>query len=122
MAGQDRKREAALAALLTEATLADAAVKAGVSTRALKNWLAEPGFAAEYRAARAALVEAALLALQRANAAAVETLVGNLACDDPAVEIRAAKIILEQTIRLREHSEFEDRLAAVEAAIGGKGR
>lgn len=115
-----RKAEAAIAALLSEPTVEKAAEKAGVGYRTLKGWLADPAFASAYRAARAAVLDEALAALTRCSSEAVEALRRNLVCGDEAVEVRAAKTALELLLKLEEHSEFDGRLAAVEAAMKGK--
>ena len=52
-----RLREQALAALLTEKTVEDAAAKAGIAYRTLKLWLTRPDFQADYRAARAEILD-----------------------------------------------------------------
>jgi hypothetical protein len=57
----DRKGEALITALLTEPTHAAAVAKAGVSGATAQRWLNRPAFVAAYRAARRAVVEAAVL-------------------------------------------------------------
>jgi hypothetical protein len=111
MAGRSNRREAALAALLVKPTIEAAAAEAGVSTRTLKNWLAEPGFRAEYRAARRQLVDDAVRLLQRAAVAAVGALVAQLRADNPAVVARAAVAILNLGFR---GAELTDLAEAVE--------
>src|SRR5947209_7258500 len=70
-----RKQEAVISALLTQRSIRRAADAAGVSDRALRTWLADPGFAAAYRAARRQLVQHAVCQVQRATGRAVRTLV-----------------------------------------------
>jgi hypothetical protein len=60
------RREAAIEALLTCATIKDAAVKVGFTDRTLRSWLKEPEFLAQYRAARRQVFDAALGRLQGA--------------------------------------------------------
>jgi hypothetical protein len=79
-----RKQEAAIAALLTERTHADAAAKAGISEATLARWLRVPAFIVAYRAARLRVVEAAIARLQRATGAAVRALTRNLRCGFPS--------------------------------------
>ena len=95
----DRKAEALIAALLTEPTQATAAAKAGVSEATAQRWLKKPEFQAAYRAARRAVVESAVGRLQQAAAEAVEVLRRNLVCGNPAVEIRAAALVLEKALQ-----------------------
>ena len=114
-----RKEEVAIAALLGEPTVEAAAQKAGISSRTLRTWMAQEGFAKAYKAARAAVVDNALAGLQRAGDEAVATLVRNMTCGEYAVEIRAARTVLELTTKLRESNEFEDRLREIEARMKG---
>lgn len=111
-------QEAALAALLTSATIEAAAKKANVSDRTLHRWLNEAAFRRAYLAARRQSLEQATGALQRAVTDAAAALVRNLTCGTPGVEVRAAQIILEQTAKGVEMLEFEERLAAVEQGLG----
>src|SRR4051812_9550045 len=94
----DRKRQQAVAALLTEPTVGKAAAAAKVGERTLLRWLKEPGFAAEYRAARRTVVEHAVGALQRLTEQAVGALERNLACGKPAAEVRAALGVLDRSL------------------------
>ena len=68
------KQETAIAALLTEATYASAASKAGVSESTLYRWLRLRAFRAAYRHARRELVETAIGRIQAGSGQAVETL------------------------------------------------
>ena len=79
--------------------------------RTLKSWLAQPGFKAAYRRARTAVVEEAVSSLQRSCTTAVEALVRNMASGPPAVQVRAAKVVLDQAVR---GAEVLDLLARVE--------
>jgi transposase-like protein len=115
-----RKREAVIAALLTEPTIEAAARRVGVSDRTLRNWMRRPAFAAAYRAARRAVVEVAVGRLQQAAAAAVDALTKNLACDNPAAVNAAAKAIIEQAIRGVGLADLAERVEALEAAAKGR--
>jgi len=111
-----RKREAAITALLTCASIGKAAEVTGVSERTLRSWLRDPEFKAAFRAARRQVVEAAVGQLQRATGAAVRTLRRNLSCGKAAVEVRAALGIIEQSIKAVELIDLDDRVAALESA------
>jgi hypothetical protein len=107
-----RKQEAAIAALLTEPTIACAAARAGVSVRALKGWMTLPAFDAEYRAARRAVLERTINGLVRATGRALATLERAMGCGLPGVEVRAAVAVLDQS---REGLVMLDLAAEVEA-------
>src|SRR5207253_435980 len=118
MAGprMSRRREQAIAALLTRPTVAEAAQAAGVAERTLRRWFRDPAFAAEYRAAQRQSLEAAIGSLQGAAMEAVAALRRNLLPPAPAaVQTRAAVAVLEQLARWRELDELAARVAALEA-------
>jgi hypothetical protein len=94
------KQESVIAALLTEASYAAAASKAGVGQRTLYRWLLLPAFQAAYRQARRTLVETAVGRIQAATGQAVETLLavarkGRRDSD----RVRAAIALLDYALR-----------------------
>ena len=109
-----RREEAAIAGLLSEPTIAGAAAKAGVSESTLVRWLQEPDFKAKHRAARRSVVETAIGRLQQAATEAVDTLARNLSCGTPAVEVGAAKAVLDQAIKAVELIDLAERVEALE--------
>jgi transposase-like protein len=111
---QNRKRAAAIAALLTQGTVADAAKVAGLGEKTLRRWMAAPGFTAEYALARQRVIEGAVGALQQASAEAVATLRRNLTAGVPSVEVRAALGIITQAFRGAELLDLAQRIAALE--------
>jgi hypothetical protein len=119
-AGHGSKRaqqeDAALAALLSEPTIADAATRAGISEATLYRWLADRDFRARHRDARRQVVEHAVCALQRATSTAVATLERNLICAAPAAEISAAKAVLDFAIKGIELVDLSERIQALEQA------
>lgn len=121
----NRQRELALAALLTEPTIAKAAEKANVSESTLLRWLNDSAFQAEYAQLRRRAVENAIGRLQGAAGVAVETLV-TVARDEAAafpanVRITAARSILEYSFKGAELLDFEKRLAELEAVAALQG-
>ena len=87
-----RKKEAAIAALLAERNLAEAARVVGIDLSTLKRWLRRPEFIEEYRRARCEVVEQAHARVQQMTPVAASVL-GKLMAD-PATpasgRIRAA--------------------------------
>ena len=124
-AGKRPQREdAALAALLSEATVDEAAEKAGISAATLYRWLDDPEFRDRYRGARRQVVEHAVSVLQQAASKAVNVLV-TIAEDSTApssARVSAAKSILDQAFRGLEvidlAAEVDDLKAAVAAPEG----
>jgi hypothetical protein len=111
-----RLEDLALAALLSEPTMQQAASKAGVSESTMLRWLADPSFQARYRAARRQVVEQAVAQLQQGTSEAVETLRRNLKCGLPASEIAAAKAILDFAVKGVELVDLAVRVDALEQA------
>ncbi len=113
-----RKQEQTIAALLSEGTVSAAAEKAGVGEVTLYRWLKLPDFRAAYREARRDVVEKSVAQLQQSSWAASTTLLRLLGSGSDSVRLRAATTILEQSNKGLEHLDFEERLAALEAAQG----
>jgi len=111
-----RREAAAIAALLAEPTVEAAAKRAGISESTLLRWLQDAAFSAEYRAARRAVVEGAIGRLQQTATQAVDALARNLRCGIPAVEVGAAKAVLDQAMRGLELLDLAERVAALEQA------
>src|SRR5512141_2925908 len=88
-----RKQEDAIAALLSQRNVEEAARAAGIGTRTLLRWLKLPDFQAAYRQARRAAFGQAVARLQRGTSAAATTLLKTMI--DPAtsasVRVRAAE-------------------------------
>jgi hypothetical protein len=119
--GHRRKRihrqEAVIAALLQQPTVGDAARAAGVGEKTVRRWLQDETFLRAYRAARRGIVDSALLRLQQCTASAVLALHRNLTSAPPAVQVQAAKIILEHAVRALETGDLLTRLEALERQV-----
>jgi AcrR family transcriptional regulator len=113
MAKQTNK-EKAIAALINAPSIREAARQCGLSEETLYRYLKDKEFVSEYRQARRATVENAITQIQQATSEAVETLKKNLHCENPAAEIRAAQIILENSIKGVETIDVLERLERLE--------
>ena len=111
-----QREEAAIVSLLSEPTIDAAARKVGIGETTLLRWMAEPDFKARLRAARRSVVEGAIGRLQQAATQAVDTLARNLTCGTPAVEVGAAKAILDQSVKAIELVDLAERVEALEQA------
>ena len=96
-------RQKAVAALLTEATIAAAAAKCGLGESTLRKWLKQPKFAAVYKAAREAVLDQVIGAMVSATTDALATLKRNLTCGQPGAEVRAAVALVELALRGEQH-------------------
>ena len=106
-----------IGALLTEASIEEAAHKAGVGSRSIYRWLREDeAFQAAYNRAKREVVRQAQTRLQQATGKAVAALIAVI--DDPLVQasarVSAAKAILEYAIRAVEIDDLEARIQALE--------
>ena len=114
-----RKKEKAIAALLTTDTVEQAASVAGIAESTLYRWLREPVFLEQYRKARKAAVDQAISTLQeRANKAAKALI--DIAEDQempPSTRVAAAREILQTSIKGVERDDFEARIEALERMI-----
>ena len=119
-----RKKDAAILALVTEPTIADAAKKAGISHATLHRWLQIKDFKDAYREAKREAVSAAISRLQQTATEAVDALrdVMNDTESPASARVSAARSILEIAIKAVELEDFERRLEALERMImkGGK--
>ena len=108
---QSRKQEQAIAALLTEPTLAAAAKAVGIGVSTIGRWTQDEQFQEDYRKARMEAVSHATAKLQQAAESAVNAL-RSIVDDEKAPassRVSAAKTILDAACR------------ATEAEGGGKG-
>jgi hypothetical protein len=113
-----RKKEVAIAALLSQRNQEEAAQAAGVSKRTLNRWLRMPAFRAAYLDARRAAMSQANARLQQTASAAVSALLKVMV--DPStpasVRVRAADCVLARGNQGLENEDLDVRLAALERA------
>jgi transposase-like protein len=113
-----RKKEEAIAALLVQRNVEEAARSIGVATQTLVRWMKVPEFQIAYREARRAAFSQATARLQQAMSAAVTTLL-KLAVDPnapAAVKARAAYYILTLATKAMETDDIDARVLALERA------
>jgi hypothetical protein len=119
-----RKQEEAIAALLTQRNVEEAARAAGVGVRTLLRWMKLPEFQAAYRQARRDAFGQAIARLQQGTSAAATNLLKVMI--DPSapasVRVRAADSVLNHAAKAIEIEEIEARVAALEAAANGAPR
>ena len=116
--GERRHANAALvAALAGGATVRDAAAEAGIGEATAHRRLKEPEFRQHVDEARGELIAAAVARLGAASTKAVSTLEGLLTAESEAVQLGAARAILDAALKWREHADLAERLDAVEAWI-----
>jgi hypothetical protein len=113
-----RKNEEAIAALLTQRNIEEAAKSIGIGTQTLLRWLKIPEFQEAYRNARRAAVAQSSARLQQATSAAVSTLLKIMVdqSSPPSVRVRAADSVLDHAKQAIEIEDVEVRVAALEQA------
>ena len=113
-----RKQEEAVAALLSQRNVDEAARVVGIAPKTLLRWLKEPGFDAAYRTARRAAFSQSIARLQQASSAAVSTLLKVMVdTNAPAASrVRAADCVLDHASKAIEIEDIEVRVSELERA------
>src|SRR5271169_130594 len=113
-----RKKEAAVAALLTARNTEEAARAVGIGPATLRRWQKEPEFDAAYREAIRLSYKQSIGRMHQASSAAVSTLLKVMV--DPttpaSTKVRAADSVLAHTAKAIETEDIEARVAALEKA------
>ena len=115
--GRKNADAALIAALATGATVRDAASDVGVGERTVYRRLDDPAFRRQVDDARAALIATAVARLGAASTKAVATLEGLLTADSEAVQLGAARAILDAALKWREHQDLTERVAVLEEQL-----
>jgi transposase-like protein len=113
-----RKKEEAIASLLTHRNVEEAARAIGVDAKTLFRWMKLPEFQVAYREARRDAFGQSIARLQQATSAAVTTLLKVMV--DPSspasAKVRAADSVLDHAAKAIEIEDWEARIAALEMA------
>lgn len=127
MAGGEKlskRREMAIAIILQESTMQNAARKIGISYSTLWRWLQQPDFQRALKAARKQAVSQATSTLSRICHESVLTLqeIMNDKNAPASARVSAAKTVLDSGLKGIEMDDLDARLAALEQEITeGKG-
>ena len=115
-----RKKEEAIAALLTQPNIEHAARSVGIGPATLVRWMKEPEFDTAYRQAKRAAFGQSISRLQQGTSAAVTTLLKIML--DPvapaSVRVRAADSIFNHAAKAIEIEDIEARVTALKQAAG----
>src|SRR5580765_724891 len=115
-----RKKEEAIAALLSQRSVEDAARVAKIGVNTLLRWLQLPEFRDAYLKARREAVGQSIARMQQATGAAAITVLKLMT--DPnvpaAVKLRAAECVFAHAIKGIELEDIETRLTELERAAG----
>jgi transposase-like protein len=113
-----RKMEEAIAALLTQRNVEEAARTAGIGPATLLRWLKVPEFQTAYRQARRDAFGQSIARLQQGTSAAATTLIKLLvdANTPPSVKARVADSIFNHASKAIEIEDIEARVSELERA------
>jgi len=116
-----RKKDEAIAALLTQRNIEEAAKSIGIAPNTLLKWMKEREFDVAYRAGKRAAYGQAVARLQQGTSAAATTLLKMLIepGTPPSVRVRAAEAIFNHAAKAIEVEDIEARVAALERAAEG---
>jgi hypothetical protein len=120
MAGRGRSgsQTVFVAAVASGQTVEAAAAVAQVSPRTAWRWMARPDVRGEIAAVRRRMVDRALGVLADGLlAATVKMRHLVLSADDEKTQLAAAKAVTETLVRLRQATELEERIAAIEERL-----
>ena len=111
-----RKKEDAIAALLSQRNIDEAARTAGIGGRTLLRWMKDPEFDAAYRKARRLAFGQSVARLQQASGAAVSTLLKIMVdpAAPPSTRVRAADSVLDHSAKSIELEDIDARVAELE--------
>ena len=113
-----RLYESAIAALLTETTVKNAATKCGISYSTLQRWMLEAEFQKLYNDAKNELLQSVKNQLRQLGTKAVATL--NDSIDDRAVatndKLSASKFVIDRILEFEVTDSLNVRLQALEAS------
>ena len=117
-----RKKEEAIAALLTQRNIEEAAKAAGIGANTLLRWLKVPEFQSAYREARRAAFGQSVARLQQASGAAVSTLLKVMvdASTPASTKVRAADSVLNHSAKAIEIEDIEVRVTELERSLAAK--
>jgi transposase-like protein len=113
-----RKKEEAIAALLSQRNIEEAARVAGIGTRTLLRWLKLPEFQAAYRQARRQAFSQSIARLQQGCSAAATTML-KIMLDQNApasTRVRAAECVMNHATKAIEIEDIEARVSELERA------
>jgi transposase len=114
------KQQKAIAALLSERTIRDAAKTAGVNEKTLYTWLNEKDFRAALRSAEKDILDGVTRRLSAGQTLALDTLEKLVkSARHESTKLRASVAWLEMSLKFRDMQDIEERLTALEAAING---
>lgn len=117
MTGKTRQAEAAIAAIASGCSQAEAARRAGVGERTIARWLARDEFRQRVTKARERVLDG-LVGQLADNAARAVTALGELLDDEsPVIRLGASRAVIDALVKMRAEVDIESRLSAIESKL-----
>lgn len=111
------KQRRGVAAMLASPTITAAALQVGVTEKTLDRWLTKPAFIAELKAAQAGVIDRAGSRLIKGLDLALDVLVDVMARGNANERRQAAVSWLNNCFTIREQTDLERRLSALEKQV-----
>lgn len=111
------KQHQLIAALVAGNDIKTSAKAIGIAERTAHTWLKQSTFKKAYQEAKQAIFDETLEGLRECTTEAISTLKRNLTAEEPAVQVRAAHILLTQSIQVHKIEQLEQRIAELEEAL-----
>ena len=107
--------------MLASPSVVAAAKACGVTSKTAHQWLLQPGVTQALKMARQKMLDDSMHTLQQCSQFAVSALLRNVSKDaPPAMQIRAAEIILEYALKYTQIETLAERVTELEALLGNK--
>ncbi len=119
---QTVKRSAIFVAIAAGQSAREVAKQHGISERTIRRWLCSPKAQRIISRYRSQITSTALGRLNEGLLAAADTLVDLLRAESEQTRLGAARTIIETVVRLREVTEFEERLCHLEEREADRGK
>lgn len=113
----NRRQLRALACLMTSATIANAATAAGVSRSTMQRWLATDEFRTALQARQSEVLAHSTRRLAALTEQAVSVLADGMESTAAPENVNAANSVFKNLILMRDSTDFESRLNALEAKL-----
>ena len=113
----NRRQLRTLAALMTSATMLEAARVAGISDRTLRRWMQEDEFRQALQARQSEVLAHSTRRLAALTEQAVTTLADGMESTAAPENVNAANSVFKNLILMRDSTDFESRLNALEAKL-----
>lgn len=116
------KQQQAIAAILSSGSITEAANQAGLNERTIYRWMTQDDFRAALYSEEDRVIDIAIRRLLNLSDKAINTfeeLLGKEAANDN-VKLRAAQLVIDNLIRLRELQTIDARLSELEEKVRAK--